>query len=283
MNMTKKEAFIIYCSPAGTTRHVGDVIAKCLESEGMKVTRLALGTKEDPTPILARIREAGENGTLFIGSPVYVFHALPQVMEFIELLPQSTGACAIPFITWGGVSSGVALHEMGTLLDTKGYKVAGGAKVLAVHSMMRDATHPLGEGRPDSDDDRMIVELTKTVHKKLGCDKVEGIDLDDLAYQPESLGQMMTQASIKGNKARMPEKRIDEERCVQCETCMALCPAGAITLSPYPRFTDECIFCYNCTTVCPEDAIIADLSQIPPMLRKSAEELSEKPFSNIFL
>lgn len=91
----KREAFIVYCSPAGTTRHVGEVIAGHLETLDMEVTQVDLGLRGDHSDILARIGEKGENCALFIGSPVYVSHALPQVMKFIDRLPESTGGSAV--------------------------------------------------------------------------------------------------------------------------------------------------------------------------------------------
>ncbi len=80
----------------------------------------------------------------------------------------------------------------------------------------------------------------------------------------EAISKTLKQLDTKGLAAKETDPSNTSRLLVE------LYPSGAITLSPYPRFTDECIFCYNCTTVCPKDAILADLSQIPPMLRKSA-------------
>lgn len=50
---------------------------------------------------------------------------------------------------------------------------------------------------------------------------------------------------------------IDESRCIQCGECAADCPAGIISLDPFPAVTNEeaCIRCQHCLAVCPTAAL----------------------------
>ncbi|MBW2555165.1 MAG: 4Fe-4S ferredoxin, partial [Deltaproteobacteria bacterium] len=146
MGISDKQALVVYSSPAGTTRHVAQVIMKTLDPLGYKPRVSDLGIRDDLKKLNSLIKDLVNGGCLWIGSPVYAGHAVPPITYFILQLPVSKGGYAVPFVTWGGVSSGVALHEMGKVLGEKGYIVLGAAKVLAVHSMMWQFKNPLGEG-----------------------------------------------------------------------------------------------------------------------------------------
>lgn len=54
---------------------------------------------------------------------------VPPVEHFISSLPDQSENFAVPFVTWGAVNSGVALHEMGVMLINKGFAILGAAKV----------------------------------------------------------------------------------------------------------------------------------------------------------
>ena len=122
MPSENQKSIIAYCSPAGTTEHVAKVIARKLESLGVDVTMLTLGKPIDLSPIFSEIETGQEPLSLYIGSPVYASHALPPVMDFILNLPESHKASVVPFVTWGAVTSGIALYEMGKTLIEKGLK-----------------------------------------------------------------------------------------------------------------------------------------------------------------
>ena len=106
---------------------------------------------------------------LFIGSPVYASHAVPAVMDFITSLPAGTGCCSVPFVTWGAVTSGMALSEMAEALAAKGYPAMAAAKIVAEHSLLWQSDNPLGKGRPDADDDRSVRDMVKKVVAAAGC------------------------------------------------------------------------------------------------------------------
>lgn len=63
------------------------------------------------------------------------------------------------------------------------------------------------------------------------------------------------------------------------------CPAEAITLDPYPQFATGCFDCFNCIRLCPEQAIEPEitLAQLEERIRKRAEMMSERPYTQIFI
>lgn len=253
-----KKAAIVYCSPGWSTRYVAQVIEKEIEHAGITVLSTDLGKSDD---ISSLIKEIG-NGKicLFIGSPVYVNYPVPPVMHFISYLPESEDVCAVPFVTWGGSSSGIALYDMGKALSDKGFSLIGDGKVLTRHSLMWRSKNPLGEGHPDQEDERLIRTLVSGVLKKKAAGSPETIALSDLAYQPEEVYAKMGKMTLEIAKEQMPKKMIQEELCTECRICEKICPVQAITLSPYPKIGENCIYCFQCVRNCPENAVSADLT-----------------------
>lgn len=276
-----KKAAIVYCSPGGSTRHVAQVIGKELKKVDMIVLSADLGKGDDGSSVINEV----ENGKtcLFIGSPVYVNHPVPPIMQFISRLPKNADVCAVPFVSWGGVSSGIALYEMGKALTDRGFTLVGAGKVLALHSMMWQCENPLGEGHPDEEDDQLIQELVTGVLKKIATGSAEAISLSDLAYQTEKVHSEMEKMTLEIAKGRMPKKAINEDLCTECGVCSETCPVQAIMLSPYPEFGENCIYCFQCVRDCPEKAIIADLTLMGEHIKGRAKQLNERPFTQIFV
>ncbi|MGD9278406.1 MAG: EFR1 family ferrodoxin, partial [Desulfobacterales bacterium] len=280
----KKKVWVVYFSPAGSTRHVAGVIEKQFQALGSEVWVSDLGECRDgATEISRQIEESKGSNCLFIGSPVYVSHAVPPVMECIASLTENTGRFAVPFVTWGGACSGISLYEMGKELKNKGFTLLGAAKILAVHSLMWPLENPLGHGHPDSNDDRMVKELVNRIHDKLYSDSPKGIELSVLAYQTQENHKEMEKVSLEAAKADMPRRDIDTELCNQCQICAEVCPMDAVTLTPFPEFGHDCVFCFSCVKQCPERAITVDFSEIWQRIKDRAVFFSEHPHSQIFL
>ena len=279
----KTTSFVIYCSPSGTTEHVAEVIANVLKNLKTDVFVLNLGRDRKWSFVLEHINEVQENICLYMGTPVYGGHAVPPVMAFIEKLPQAKAGFVVPFVTWGGVTSGVALWEMGKAFIQKGYKIAGSAKVGAVHSMLWQSETPLCQGHPDSNDDQVITTLTTKVYNGLKDGSIRSLPVEDLDYQSEELGSEMKKTSIKNVKERLPQRAVNERNCTQCGICVEECPAEAIRMEPYPKFGDDCFCCFNCVRLCPENAIEADLSGLDDFIRQKKEEVNEQPLTQAFL
>ena len=277
-----QRAFIVYCSPAGSTRHVAAVIAASLKEKSIDVQSLDLGIVRDTSRFIEKMQAAGEDACLFVGSPVYRDMAVPPVMAFLERLPKDAGLAAVPFVTWGGANSGVALWQMGRALDGKGFRLVGAAKVLGVHSMMWTSRDPVGQGHPDADDDRQVSELVDQVLAKIQAN-AENLSPDVLDYQPEAVGAEFKKKL--GQPWMIVPKSIDEEKCTQCAICRDVCPVGAVTLEPGPVFADTCFDCFNCIRECPEEAIVpvVSLEKIAAMIRERVEKYDEQPPTQIIV
>ena len=280
--MPFNKAMIVYCSPGGTTRHAAGVMMQRCQSLGIEVQEVDLARRPDMGDIIDRIAHATEDLCLFIGSPVYVSHAVPPVMDFIAQLPEGTDLPVVPFVTWGGACSGMALFEMGTALEAKGMVPVGAAKILAVHSMLWRSENPVGQGHPDAEDDRLVSDLVRHVHDQLSCGNKAAVATADLAHYPAPVRAEMAKMNLKIAAAHMPAREVDAAACTECGQCAEVCPTDAITFAPTPVFGETCIYCYSCVRECPEDAIKADLSTAETRIRERVKQFDEQPLSQIF-
>ena len=283
MQLKDLKSMVVYSSPAGTTHHVARVIADALKGAGSEAQLLDLGRRSDYAEVDRCMKRMGNDCFLWIGTPVYAGHAVPSITRFISGLPERNGSYAVPFVTWGAVTSGVALYEMGKMLSEKGYILLGAAKIVAVHSMMLQSSSPLGAGHPDTRDDRMVANLFAEVNSKLESGAVQPLSLEDLNYQPREVQEWLQKVNIKAAKKMLPPLKLVEEKCTRCGICEKECPAFAIELGPYPRFGDECFLCYNCFRLCEEGAIRCDLSPIEDMLKEKAAQNPEQPLTQVFV
>jgi len=277
------EIFVAYMSPNGSTRVVGETLKETFLRLKRAVSVLDLADSSRIPPFMEAIERAGDRACLVVGAPVYGFVAVPPVMAFIDRLPDMTGAFAVPYITWGKVTSGAALWQMGKALMKKRCRIAGAAKVLALHSMVWWADHPPGEGHPDKADKRKLEELAEILDARFGSPPVPCLSLDALDYQPpEKAGDMKKRIGV----VRKPvQKDVDREACTRCGLCSEVCPVAAVNLNPYPEFGPACFDCLNCIRLCPEGAITPArrLAEVESNIRRLMRKYDERPFTQIFV
>jgi len=282
MSQQSLQSFIVYISPAGTTAMVAGTIEARLKALGKSCTACDVGKRPlEPGDVHTALADDTET-LLFIGSPVYSSHAVPTIMSFIDQLPAVKNSRAVPFVTWGGATSGVALYEMGQRLLERGFVLAGAAKVMAVHSLMWQLSDPIGAGRPNDDDLSRVAVLVSDVIKNIDAGGALQLPIDRLNYQPAEHVPEMMQLSVAKAKTILPPRQVDPERCTCCGFCRDNCPASAIELNPLPVFLPACFICYNCVRLCPENAILADMGPVCERIRSRVTHYAESPATEIF-
>jgi NAD-dependent dihydropyrimidine dehydrogenase PreA subunit len=282
MSENRRHSFIVYISPAGTTEMVAQTIESTLTALEESFTACNLGKKPSGIADMHRALAGDSETLLFIGSPVYSSHAVPLIISFIDALPLVTNSRAIPFVTWGGATSGVALYEMGQRLINRGFALAGAAKVMAVHSLMWKLPDPLGAGRPDSDDLSHVKQLVSDVIKNTDDRTAPTLSLDCLNYQPAEHVTEMMQLSVAKAKTILPSRQVHPERCTQCGYCADNCPASALKLDPLPVFLPDCFICFNCVRLCPEKAITVNMDPVYERILDRVAHYAESPPTEIF-
>lgn len=276
---------IIYCSPAGSTNHVAEVIESELRHLGNHVDVHHLWQNKGQEKRISQILAQKDIKCFWVGSPVYAFHPIMPVQRFLDsLYCFEHEVFTVPFVTWGGVTSGVALYEMGRKLISKGFSILGAAKILSLHSSMWNVSKPFGQGHPDTQDDAQIKELVDQVFEKMNNPQsTKAIDLEKLDYQVDWVRDQAKEISIEKVKAMHPGFQLDQDSCNQCGICVENCPVGAISLTPYPEIGDDCILCNNCVKTCPEGAFSVDISGTVERIQAMAEKINERPQTQIFI
>lgn len=105
-------------------------------------------------------------------------------------------------------------------------------------------------------------------------------ELDRIEVLGERIGQVRTDfKKPSGRMVNVPpvfakianslvyvRPELKEEKCKKCAICAKSCPAGAISMSPYPKIDRKlCIECYCCNEMCPEGAMEIKKSWIAKM------------------
>jgi NAD-dependent dihydropyrimidine dehydrogenase PreA subunit len=241
-------------SPAGTTRQVSKVIEKTLIQSGLESKILDLGNKKQKLSFLREAASLNSGDCLWIGSPVYSGHAVWPILELLGQLPMVKGVMAVPFVTYGFVKTGFSLLELGEILSSKGFLLAGAAQVLAVHSLALTEENPLGTGHPNKDDLAKIEELASFVTKQQKLSIPSLITLDTLDYQADDHPLRGKKGDINQLKTSREIPTIDESICTNCGICAENCPMDNIDGVNKPVGHD-CIFCMNCLRLCPDEAV----------------------------
>ncbi len=278
-----RHSFIVYISPAGTTEAVAQTIATRLKAFGESCTVWNLGTKTSRPASIHSLLAGNSETLLFVGSPVYSSHTVPTIISFIDQLPMVKNSWAVPFVTWGGATSGVALHEMGKSLLGRGFALAGAAKVMAVHSLMWQLNDPVGSGRPNDDDLKLVELLVSKVITNVNAGSAPHLPIDRLNYQPAKHVPEMLQLSVAKAKTILPPREVDPERCTFCGYCRDNCPASAIEFNPLPVFLQNCFICFNCVRLCPENAISVDMEPVYERILSRVTYYAESPATEVFL
>ncbi|MDR2550932.1 MAG: EFR1 family ferrodoxin [Desulfobulbus sp.] len=274
---------VAFFSPAGTTRRIAQTIRDRLLHNNCDCVLIELGQNDQS--LQQHVQAMRQNGCcLWIGSPVYCDHAVPLVHAFIDQLPAPASRCAaVPFVAWGGVTSGLALLEMAQHLREKGYTPLGAAKVLSVHSSTWNVAQPLAAGHPDQGDLAQIQALVDHIVAALDRPQTPLLALDRLDYLSPALRADAATKSLAAAKAAMPPLAADEERCLQCGDCAEGCPVAAITLNPFPAIDrTACVLCLQCVRNCPQQAFPFNGEQLAARIADMAAKSDENKATEIF-
>jgi len=271
-NRESHKIALIYFSSNGSTRKAMEIGAEEMRKYGHTAEMIDIGEYIRADNLSKIYNMIPDHSIIVFGTPTYAHHAPPVFESFINMIPRAVNNQSAGLIsTFGGVSSGVALNELAKIIKNKGYKLLGGIKVLAEHSLMFQGGNPLGTGHPNISDFAIIREYCKKI--------VERANQDHQGYEAKSFNDKSfflrffddTIINMKTLSMIMPAPKIDYELCIKCEKCKEVCPVANITLNEYPKRGDRCISCYNCVRHCSQGAIRASLKPMEPILRLMAK------------
>ncbi len=219
----------VYFSPTGHTKQVSELILSRLKAGAEYVDLTDAGKR----PAYG----FNEDEAVLVGMPVYAGRVPDTAVKRLKLL-HGNHTPAILAVTYGNRDYEDALVELQDIMTEQGFCPVAAAAVSVQHSIVTS----IADGRPDESDKKKIGEFADRVGKLLTdircCGEMKELKLPgNRPYRPYRTSSIKTKVSSS---------------CNGCGLCIRKCPVQAISRTD-PKITDEerCISCMRCTAVCP--------------------------------
>ncbi len=256
---------IIVFSPSGHTLKVAQMIEEQCKQHLASVRLIDITRKNkflfDDNRQQNLITALGKYDLLFIGGPVYAGHMESNILKTIELLPapdDTYSNLVVPFLTYGGAHSSIALEETGALLREKKYKSILGIKIVATHTLTKNFAKVMNPDKPSNEEKELIRKaidyIFETIKKGNITDQSKAFE-----YSPQKERELFH--SFKQENIHKKHKTVDinQEKCIKCKKCINVCPVNVLGFDKNGRVVnknkDRCILCAECFYVCPTEAI----------------------------
>lgn len=258
------KTYLITFSPTGTSRKIGEAIAKAIspQYETIDLTRPATIVKTIPA-----------DSIVVFSAPVYGGHVAKTAAKRFKKIT-SNGANAVAVVVYGNRDYEKSLEEAGHLLRGNGFKVTAGATFIGEHSYSTPAT-PIATGRPDAADLEEAEKFGAAVKHKIE-NGAEEVDLSKIERTANSISTNLKflVGAIKAvaTKKKVQSPSVNTTKCLHCGQCVAECPTGAIA-NGWEETTDaeKCIRCCACVKTCSQGARTFD-SPFAALLSKNFPE-----------
>lgn len=223
---------MVYFSATMTTKKIVEAVAA------------GIGTGEktgfDITSAIPQEHTIKSDEIAIFGVPVYAGRVPGIAAERIKQF-KGEGSPAVIVAVYGNRDFDDALVELYDIVTDCGFKVISGGAFIAMHSIFPK----VGAGRPDTGDLAEAMQFGAETMRRLN--ESDGI-------QSESI------PDIRGNRPYKVPKSVPlypraRRGCDKCGACAALCPVGAIDRNNVKGCNEElCISCAHCIAVCPQKA-----------------------------
>ncbi len=263
---------ILVFSPSGHTLKIAQMLEKKLISAGNKVQLLDV-TRSKEIFKENKIRETLErkvkaHDVICFGSPVYEKHLEYYGGLIIKNLPKPDdkwGSIAVPFFTYGGISSGIAMKQSLRLLKNSGRVVLAAMKIESSHIVTKRLKTRVNEGLPGKEAQPVINELAKRIQsiEKTAELKDFASELNFHTFKEKVLCFLMNEKML--HTKRYPALKVLTEKCTKCGNCSKACPVQRIETQKKVAFmsgtSPMCIHCFSCVNACKFDAITFENNQ----------------------
>lgn len=266
---------IIVFSPAQHTLVTAQLLEQSFLKRNAQVQLIDFTARKelaDQASITSYLQEKVKTHDLLcIGGPVYAGHLQENVKNIIKALPlpdEKWGALVVPFVTYGGVHSSVALKEAGVLLRKRNRKNISGAKIAASHSLTKKFEFSINESKPGEEEIQVIEALADRVVETVGKEFEEIKDVSNsfsyISFGENLLYKIFSEKMF--HKIMFGEREFKYNKCTGCGVCAKRCPMQIIEMrDKKPEINEnrsaDCCYCAECYNKCKFDAISWDLSK----------------------
>lgn len=266
---------IIVFSPSGNTLIAAKLLEKSFLKRKSQVQFVDVTGREELTNQKSIVKYLNDvikpHDILCIGGPVYAGHLQENVKNIINALPlpdEKWSPLVIPFVSYGGLHSSVALKEGGFLLRKRNRKNISGMKIATFHSLTKNFPFSINEKKPGVEEMQIVDALTERVIKIAGKKNCEINDISS-TFSYNSFGENLFYKIFSEkllHRIIFKQIKIDYSKCIGCGICAKKCPVQIIEMKDNKpekkkNITSECCFCSECYQNCKFDAISFDLSK----------------------
>jgi len=285
---------IIVFSPSGHTLKAANIFREKFIKKGVSAQLINI-TKNPNYLNEGSIKKQLEkdldaHDVILIGGPIYAGHMEAHVLRLIRQFPNvggKFGALAVPFATYGGVHSSVALEEMGTLLKKRKRKSILGVKIAAEHTLTKTASKTIYKDRPASDEANIIAKAVDEIITSASQDAGDIKDISKAFCYSKPVERVMFKLfSQEAIHKKFKHVSIDSGKCIQCKKCISVCPVnmfdfvdGQVNICKDRR---QCILCAECYHHCPASAIVHPYIEPAKVRLKDGNAYVEKVPSAIY-
>ncbi|MHA1724028.1 MAG: EFR1 family ferrodoxin [Promethearchaeota archaeon] len=257
---------LIYFSATGNTRTIADQIKQQLTLAKIKIDTIDITTPDVREGLLNSL----DHDKIIFGFPIYYRRAPEIIRTWLKKLKKKERKCAVYF-TYGGVTTtGVALQDIVSILNERGFNLLAAAEFLGSHTFNLAGWNLMND-RPNEEDKTVARTFAQEILKKFTNKNVKPIYFKPLSrYENKNFDE-----KARSTKKIIPLPYIIPKACVYCGNCEKSCPNRAIVMQKSKINKMKCIRCLRCLIICPENAIkIKNMSILLEFL-KTRQDLSE--------
>lgn len=246
-------------SPTGGTKRVSDILAASFPGE------------KEEIDLLNKDADYGaynfqQEDVCLIAVPSFGGRVPETAVERIQSM-KGNSARAVLVCVYGNRAYEDTLLELKNAAKKAGFHPVAAVAAVAEHSIM----HQFAAGRPDADDEAELRAFADSIWKKLDSEN----QMDEVTVPGNE-----PYKEFKGSSM----KPIVGEACNGCSLCAKHCPVGAIDPQA-PNKTDEeqCISCMGCIAVCPQKARHLNAQMVAGVSEKMAPLFADGKENQLFL
>ena len=265
--MAAKSIGILCYSPTNTTRRVCTAVAFGMGSQSPRVLDMTLPRSREEI-VAGSKKTLDDIDHLVVGAPVYAGKLPRQAMECLTTVHGSGKDCTA-IVVYGNRDYGIALRAMVETLSRNNFTVVAAATFIGQHSY--SDIIPVAMGRPDKSD----IEKARVFGTKvLSASRPLGVK--DVPVQIDYFTKSDRYFELKPS--------YDQEMCVECGKCAAVCPLGLLGSEgggyPSQDARKLCSGCMACVRNCEHKARVAKANPMVKMfmasiLRRASKERKE--------